>query len=211
MVRRSLEVIVEEEAHPLEERMKEQLVNIVKQCQTELFTMFQGLSASVGENNASTSARRAPVIETRALPGGQLQEESFPHFETFSSSSHVPAISASYTANGINAESTREGVKSSDPCEFTAIDLNGVANKYTSDSPDSGYGSSLANMPFHQNLEFGIAQLLPDNGVMDQGTTSGDFNGLWPSEHQAFECSNLFDPSMWLFDGSNAMANANGF
>ena len=29
MVRRSLEVIVEEEAHPLEERMKEQLVNIV--------------------------------------------------------------------------------------------------------------------------------------------------------------------------------------
>lgn len=45
MVRRTLEAVVEQEAQPLEDKLKEQLVDIVKQCQAQLESMFQGTSS----------------------------------------------------------------------------------------------------------------------------------------------------------------------
>ena len=45
LVRRTLESIVEHEAQPLEDRLKERLVDIVRQCQMQLETMFQLIPA----------------------------------------------------------------------------------------------------------------------------------------------------------------------
>ncbi|KAF2028881.1 hypothetical protein EK21DRAFT_113413 [Setomelanomma holmii] len=46
LVRRTLEAVVEQEAQPLEDRLKERLVDIVKECQTQLVSMFQTLDGS---------------------------------------------------------------------------------------------------------------------------------------------------------------------
>jgi hypothetical protein len=46
LVRRTLEVIVEQESQPLEEKMKERLVDVVKECQNHLVSMFQAISGS---------------------------------------------------------------------------------------------------------------------------------------------------------------------
>jgi hypothetical protein len=46
LVRRTLETVVERETQPLEHKLKERLVDIVKQCQTQLETMFQAASGS---------------------------------------------------------------------------------------------------------------------------------------------------------------------
>ncbi|KAF2828194.1 hypothetical protein CC86DRAFT_242906, partial [Ophiobolus disseminans] len=41
LVRRTLEAVIEQEAQPLEDKMKERLVDIVKECQSQLLSMFQ--------------------------------------------------------------------------------------------------------------------------------------------------------------------------
>ncbi len=47
LVRRTLETAVEQEAQPLEDRLKERLVDIVKECQTQLVALFQVTAATV--------------------------------------------------------------------------------------------------------------------------------------------------------------------
>jgi hypothetical protein len=49
LVRRTLEAVVEQEAQPLEGKLKERLVDIVKECQNQLLSMFQTVSGSSGE------------------------------------------------------------------------------------------------------------------------------------------------------------------
>jgi hypothetical protein len=45
-VRRTLETVVEQETQPLEDKLKERLVDIIKQYQTQLETMFQATSGA---------------------------------------------------------------------------------------------------------------------------------------------------------------------
>ncbi|KAF1844455.1 uncharacterized protein K460DRAFT_397545 [Cucurbitaria berberidis CBS 394.84] len=47
LVRRTLEIVVEQEAQPLEDKLKERLVDIVKECQSQLVNMFQAASGPV--------------------------------------------------------------------------------------------------------------------------------------------------------------------
>ncbi|KAI4633143.1 hypothetical protein J4E80_000506 [Alternaria sp. BMP 0032] len=56
LVRRTLESIVEHEAQPLEDRLKERLVDIVRQCQSQLETMFCTVPGP-GDTIAATSSR----------------------------------------------------------------------------------------------------------------------------------------------------------
>ncbi|KAI4955219.1 hypothetical protein J4E91_001077 [Alternaria rosae] len=56
LVRRTLESTVEHEAQPPEDRLKERLVDIVEQCQSQLETMFRTV-AGPGDTIAATSPR----------------------------------------------------------------------------------------------------------------------------------------------------------
>lgn len=63
LVRRTLEVTVEEEAQPLEERLKERLVDIVRDCQTQLISLFQ---------STTTQSQASPTLslsQIRHAPG----------------------------------------------------------------------------------------------------------------------------------------------
>lgn len=65
LVRRTLEVTVEEEAQPLEDRLKERLVDIVRDCQTQLISLFQStLAQSKSSPALSLSQLRLPGSDT---------------------------------------------------------------------------------------------------------------------------------------------------
>ncbi|KAF2442696.1 hypothetical protein P171DRAFT_47858 [Karstenula rhodostoma CBS 690.94] len=73
LVRRTLEVTVEEEAQPLEDRLKERLVDIVRDCQTQLISLFQStLTQSETSPALSLSQLRLPEIETTVAPSPSL-------------------------------------------------------------------------------------------------------------------------------------------
>jgi hypothetical protein len=62
LVRRNLEAVVEQEAQPLEEKLKERLVDIVKECQTQLVAMFQTI------DGPSIVARSSDNLPAAILP-----------------------------------------------------------------------------------------------------------------------------------------------
>jgi hypothetical protein len=57
----ALETVVEQETQTLEEQLKEQLVDILKQCQTQLETMFQATSGSSASPVAFINLDLLPV------------------------------------------------------------------------------------------------------------------------------------------------------
>lgn len=63
LVRRTLESIIEHEAQPLEDRLKERLVDIVRQCQMQLETMFQTAAGSSNTRAEVTPSSRAILSE----------------------------------------------------------------------------------------------------------------------------------------------------
>lgn len=54
LVRRTLEVVVEQEAQPFEDKLKERLVDIVKECQAQLVSTFQGITLGRGQIDPSS-------------------------------------------------------------------------------------------------------------------------------------------------------------
>lgn len=73
LVRRTLEVTVEEEAQPLEERLKERLVDIVRDCQTQLISLFQSTTTQSETSPAlSLSQLRLPESESTVAPSPSL-------------------------------------------------------------------------------------------------------------------------------------------
>jgi hypothetical protein len=79
LVRRTLETIVEQEAQPLEDRLKERLVDIVKECQTQLETMFQ--TATGVTNDTSVP----PTFSTESFDQQVRQQTNRAMFEDFES------------------------------------------------------------------------------------------------------------------------------
>ncbi|ORY09809.1 hypothetical protein BCR34DRAFT_364148 [Clohesyomyces aquaticus] len=67
LVRRTLEVVVEQEAQPLEDKLKERLVDIVKECQTQLMTMFQ-VHGNDGENTSTITEEKTVESDHETAP-----------------------------------------------------------------------------------------------------------------------------------------------
>ncbi|KAJ4373408.1 hypothetical protein N0V83_003703 [Neocucurbitaria cava] len=96
LVRRTLESVIEQEAQPLEDKLKERLVDIVKECQTQLVNMFQ---ATVGGGPAAMMALThppppPPEATTQQSGGGSGCDEdaAFELFPGFDSSLPVRII-----------------------------------------------------------------------------------------------------------------------
>jgi hypothetical protein len=79
LVRRTLETIVEQEAQPLEDRLKERLVDIVKECQTQLESMFQIATGVAGDTSAP------PTLSTESFDQQARQQTNRAMFEGFES------------------------------------------------------------------------------------------------------------------------------
>ncbi|KAL1800083.1 hypothetical protein ACET3X_000425 [Alternaria dauci] len=130
LVRRTLESIVEHEAQPLEDRLKERLVDIVRQCQTQLETMFQ---TAAGPSNTKPEA----ILSSRAMLSEQVAECPIGthHTTTFSGS-----VLADLQTTSEVIPHKPEIYESSDQGEAVPAMADPV-----SDSSDSGYDSiSLA-------------------------------------------------------------------
>jgi hypothetical protein len=133
LVRRTLESIVEHEAQPLEDRLKERLVDIVKQCQTQLETMFQ---AAAGPSNTSAEA----ALSSRA----QLSENAVQR----PVDTHLPTTFGGFVPTDLQA--TSEAIPP-DLQIYEASFRDGAVPEtvdLVSDSSDSGYDSiSLVALP----------------------------------------------------------------
>ncbi|RYN68691.1 hypothetical protein AA0118_g1174 [Alternaria tenuissima] len=127
LVRRTLESIVEHEAQPLEDRLKERLVDIVRQCQMQLETMFQ---TAAGPSNTRAEATLSP----RAILSEQAIEC---HTDT-----HLPTTLGGSVST--NSQTTSEVI----PPQLQIYEPScpgGVVFEmadFISDSSDSGYDST---------------------------------------------------------------------
>jgi len=86
LVRRTLEAVVEQEAQPLEDKMKERLVDIVKECQNQLLSMFQTISRStIDPASALHTAVPAPTVNLQSAENLQWTTAGGPvdEFEGF--------------------------------------------------------------------------------------------------------------------------------
>jgi hypothetical protein len=89
LVRRTLEVIIEQEAQPLEEKMKERLVDVVKECQNHLVSMFQSISGPSTESITfselqSTARYSVRSYDQIAAPPVELKAVAWPDFQMIS-------------------------------------------------------------------------------------------------------------------------------
>ena len=85
LVRRTLEAVVEQEAQPLEDKMKERLVDIVKECQSQLLSMFQTISGATYTAKSANAVIPGPVVNLRTTEDSQLVNDgkSCDDFEGF--------------------------------------------------------------------------------------------------------------------------------
>lgn len=146
LVRRTLEVAVEQEAQPLEDKLKERLVDIVRDCQSQLVSMFQStLAAPSTPSSAPPLARplaheATPPPNTSAQPS-QLPTTSAAPFLGFDS--HTPS-----TASFIPIPATTAPPLSPPSLALPKPDSSPL--EPTSGSPDSGYDSTRAGFPMQE-------------------------------------------------------------
>lgn len=130
LVRRTLESIVEHEAQPLEDRLKERLVDIVKQCQTQLESMFQ---TAADLSNTSAEAN----MSSRAQSSGSFIE--------CPTDTHLPTTSGGLVST--DPQTTSEAIPphpQTHEASYQRAALSETVDR-VSDSSDSGYDSiSLA-------------------------------------------------------------------
>lgn len=130
LVRRTLEVAVEEESQPLEDKLKDRLVDIVRECQTQLIFMFQTMQS----RTIDASELNLTLVEpagTHAPHNTQITEHSIgdPAFQDFDS--YALAVTSS---DFIPIPAIRYQPRDQDQQKQEA-----------SDSPDSGYDSTWTN------------------------------------------------------------------
>jgi len=126
LVRRTLESIVEHEAQPLEDRLKERLVDIVRQCQMQLETMFQ---TAAGPSNTRVEA----TLSSRAILSEQIVERPI--------DAHLPTTLSDSVSTDLQ---TKPEVKPSQLQIYEPSCQGGGVPEITdpiSDSSDSGYDS----------------------------------------------------------------------
>ncbi|CAI6336622.1 unnamed protein product [Periconia digitata] len=144
LVRRTLEVAVEQEAQPLEEKLKERLVDIVRDCQSQLISLFQTTQArpmkvseltphallpiAATDEDGKPSANSATDQHRNQENAGTFHPQSFQDFDSF-----ALAVTAE---NFIPIPATRD------------IDqYKQTTTQDSSGSPDSGYDSNTAWLP----------------------------------------------------------------
>jgi hypothetical protein len=143
LVRRTLEVAVEEEAQPLEDKLKERLVDIVRECQSQLISMFQSTQTQMIDTSELTPALLPPAGPA-ATQGIQIQGTqagtTFQNFDSFAlvapSPDFISIPVTQYTGCGPHQQHEQH-------------------KKEATDSPDSGYDSTWTAGPSlsHQHQE----------------------------------------------------------
>lgn len=192
LVRRTLEVAVEKEAQPLEERLKDQLVDIVRECQSQLIAMFQATAETLPAHPPTEKLDETPVkpdVSTEPLVQDAVPDSSAPCYYDLPLVGHSGFDSAVPYPQYDFFGSITTPEKPSPP----AMEVPDT------DSPDS---SSSLDMP-EPCLD---NQLLPDNEYVDLGKydnlatqeSTFDFDS-WPAEW-SFE-----DPSMTMYGGNDGL------
>lgn len=156
LVRRTLESVVEQEAQPLEDKLKERLVDIVKECQTQLVRMFQ--------------ATAGPVPLASTIPQNTAQKNaSCNELHVFEGFDSLPVRAARVPGVSI--------IRANDPTENS----NPVAES-ASGSLDSGYASTwLSAMPTHPHepanmgIDVNFTPAINESGYMQLGGYYGLF------------------------------------
>jgi hypothetical protein len=189
LVRQTLEVVVEQEAQPLEEKLKDRLVNIVKECQTQLFSMFDG---SIESGNDET----APPIPSNTAPDlkpssqHSNQRESMPvSFRGFESASLGPGLPPS------PPYATAPQVSATEPSKSDA-----TTQPYSSDTPDSNafeYTEPSTAFPTSFPQDPADSSEATYYGANDYTALNG-YYGLFESQD-----NHHFDPSIWPFGDVN--------
>ncbi|PSN74263.1 hypothetical protein BS50DRAFT_11989 [Corynespora cassiicola Philippines] len=91
LVRRTLEVAIEREAQPLEDKLKDRFVDIVRECQSQLITMFQGAGVSL---DAADIPPLLPAAAAAAATATTASSSSAPTLGPPSTSEATPAPAA---------------------------------------------------------------------------------------------------------------------
>ncbi|KAL1598784.1 hypothetical protein SLS60_007926 [Paraconiothyrium brasiliense] len=232
LVRRTLEVTIEEEAQPLEERLKERLVDIVRDCQTQLITLFQSTMTRSANSSAlslsqlripetdnfvdpSTATRIVPVHGTQQRPGPAAPFHNFDSIQTSDTADYL-AIPAQYPEH----EPMVTKHEASPPVEGGGS------------TPDSGYDSTWNAAPlppehyiqdqdnFTQTLPFAPTPHVPQHQTQPAYNSGpmfvesdyvdlGGYYGLFQSRNAGFDAA-LMDPSWAYLDSTGSDGNGNG-
>jgi hypothetical protein len=228
LVRRTLEVAVEEEAQPLEERLKERLVDIVRDCQTQLISLFQS-TATQSENSPALSLSQlqlpdsgaavepSPSLDTTGIVSVHntqqqpVQAAPFPNFDSFQPPETVDYIRIPVQYPEHEQRVTKH--EASPPVE-------GGGN-----TPDSGYDSTWNHAPlppqetyiqtqgnFTQSLPFSHVAHIPQQQPQPAYTSGtmfvesdyvdlGGYYGLFQSQHAGFDAA-MTHPSWAYLEGT---------
>jgi hypothetical protein len=182
LVRRTLEVAVEQEAQPLEEKLKERLVDIVKECQTQLIAMFRGIGGTVDVSNA---INLTPAPETSEHIFDPHANRPFRDFDSL----HVSPTGPDLTQWPI---ADYEDVQT-DPVPCEQNDVKKPSNgEGSSGTPDSGYESTWTAVSFPR-----------DFATLETSFAGGDqYGDIFHDLDRHAVLDALSDPSVWSFDDS---------
>jgi len=189
LVRRTLEAAVEQEAQPLEEKLKERLVDIVEECQSQLISMFQSIGGTV---NPSEPPNPLPTLN---LPYQRSKSPSLTSFHSFDSS-HIPnPAPAPETMQYPNIEPR---YLMTNPAALESISAEKPSNISTiSGSPDSGYDSTWTGATHPRQY--------PLDATFAAEQEYAGFDGFYGFENRSVEAG--FDASIWAFMDAPAFGN----
>jgi hypothetical protein len=191
LVRRTLEAVVEQEAQPLQDKMKERLVDIVKECQNRLLSMFQTVSGSSGESVVLVNdiaqiehAVRPSLAEPSLLVTDYNASNVFGGFDTLP----VPgAVAFQATIPSLQAAITMSKLTTS------------------SNSSDSGYDSTwpvsqaLDTSAMTNSIGFSFPAEYGQHEYVNVGGYLGLFGNHEESAQQSPSAMMSADPCSWSF------------
>jgi hypothetical protein len=186
LVRRTLEVAVEREAQPLEERLKDQLVDIVRECQSQLFSMFQGSGQPVPTEELAARGEpdSVPVLaDSTPDPAHSFTE----------SAAALPTPTGDLSANITTPD--KQSPPAMDP---------------TTDSPESYDSMGLPERSFGSQIfpedEQALYTKLPlhDSLVQSQDSSGGFGYDDWPEEWGIQDFMTMYSSNAGMNQGGEA-------
>jgi hypothetical protein len=151
---------VEEEAQPLEDKLKERLVDIVRECQSQLFTMFQTTQAP-----SHVGAAHVALISAQDTTSGKPAEPAH--------TNNVPTTELPF--RGFDSTASMEADFMTMPAALHDVAEHPKFEDATEGSPDSGYDSAWhgagvsttgASNTFHQDNSFASSAYTFDQATM---------------------------------------------
>ncbi|KAH7389987.1 hypothetical protein BKA66DRAFT_460242 [Pyrenochaeta sp. MPI-SDFR-AT-0127] len=203
LVRRTLESVVEQEAQPLEDRLKERLVDIVRECQAQLVTMFDaggtGPAAAAAQGVADVGGKKEGPTSTSVPASSTLL------FDGFDS---LPVRTARVKRGG-GREGGEKGKYVNTHSASTSISTSTSAS---SCSLDSGYASTwLASSSTHDaapTLDMTFPHELGTTDTVDLGGYYGLFESRGGMETVVGMNTDMGGEVGWSFlDSSNGVSN----